>query len=137
MKKKTSTKKVPIKKAQDGIEMNGSVGWPTDAQFVKNPNVGSYKAYMDFYNKGELEPGYVKNPPEWSSEKAYNESLNSRKQRVNEELKANSYWPYEKENAPKDWQPKDKLKKGGAVIKGSQLRRQGTTNGLRTSKKHK
>jgi len=28
-------------------------------------------------------------------------------------------------------------KNGGAIIKGSQLRRQGTTNGLRTSKKHK
>jgi len=38
---------------------------------------------------------------------------------------------------PKPMDTPPPMKKGGAVVKGSQLRRQASSKGLRTSKKHK
>ena len=38
---------------------------------------------------------------------------------------------------PKPMNTPPPMKKGGAIVKGSQLRRQASSKGLRTSKKHK
>jgi hypothetical protein len=92
----------------------GVPGYPTDTQFVKDPNASTYKDYLDFYG-GPASPGYQKQEPTWKSEKEYNDSKNLRLNKVNQELKTNSYWPYDAQNHPADWSPKSNLKKGGSV----------------------
>jgi hypothetical protein len=117
LKGKTKTEpKQTLRKAQDGgiASPPGVPGYPTDTQFVKDPNASTYKDYLDFYG-GPAEPGRQKQEPTWKSEKEYNDSKNLRLNKVNQELKANSYWPYDAQNHPTDWSPKSNLKKGGLV----------------------
>ena len=114
-KPKTEPKQT-LRKAQKGGTASppGVPGYPTDTQFVKDPNASTYKDYLDFYG-GPAEPGRQKQEPTWKSEKEYNDSKNLRLNKVNQELKANSYWPYDAQNHPTDWSPKSNLKKGGSV----------------------
>lgn len=93
----------------------------------------SVNPYNDPSNLGQtiITPALIGKDSE-DDKSAYNKLMEERKKKKEEKVReeTNQINPY------KARAPISPMKKGGSIIKGSSLRRQASSKGLRTSKKH-